>query len=70
MRLSRLGDRRGDAVIADLGIGQDDNLTGIARVGDDRLVAGHRRVEDDFAERLALGAGRISRKDRSVFERQ
>ena len=43
----------GDAVVADHRRGEADDLLGVARVGDDLLVAGHRGREDRLAERDA-----------------
>ena len=37
------------AVIADLRIGEDDDLAGIGGIGEDFLVAGQRGMEDHFA---------------------
>ena len=36
------------AVVADVGVGEGDDLTGVAGVGDDLLVAREHRVEHDF----------------------
>ena len=44
-----------DADDADVGEGEGDDLGGVGGVGQDLLVAGHRRVEADLADR---GAGR------------
>ena len=45
-RLEILGVR---AVVADVRVGERDDLPGVRRVGDDLLVAGHHRVEHHFA---------------------
>ena len=45
----RLHVRRRHAVVPDQRVGEDDDLAGVARVGDRLLVAGHRGVEDDLA---------------------
>src|ERR1035441_9954236 len=37
------------SVIADLGIGEDDDLAGIGGVGEDFLIAGESGVKDNFA---------------------
>ena len=42
-----------DADDADMGKGEGDDLRGVGRVGQDLLVAGHRRVEADLADRRA-----------------
>ena len=44
------------ADIADMREGEGDDLPGIGGVGEDFLVAGHRGVEADFADRVAGGA--------------
>ncbi len=61
--------RRG-AVVADLGVGQDDDLPGVGGVGEDLLIAGEGGVEDDFAGRLCRRAEALTAKDAPVFERQ
>ena len=38
-----------DAVVADVGVGEGDDLPGVGRVGDDLLVAGEDGVEHDLA---------------------
>ena len=59
-----------DAVVADQRIGHADDLAGVARVGQDLLIAGHRGVKDHLAERLAIGAKRRTHKSASVFKNQ
>ena len=59
-----------DAVVADVRIGQRDDLPAVARVGEDFLVAGQRGVEDDFAGGVAGGTDRGAVKDRAVCERK
>ena len=44
------------AVVADKRVGHVDHLTGVGRVGQYLLVAGHAGVEADLAEELALSA--------------
>ena len=41
---------------ADMREGEGDDLPGVGGVGEDFLIAGHRRVEADLADRLADGA--------------
>ena len=41
------------ADIADMGKGEGDDLAGIGGIGQNLLIAGHRRVEADFADRRA-----------------
>jgi hypothetical protein len=55
-----------DTVVADVGIGQGDDLTAVGRIGQDFLVAGQRGVEDDFADAAAAGADALALKHRSV----
>src|SRR5207342_1976797 len=44
-----------DAVVADVGVREGDDLARVAGVGDDLLVAGEHRVEHDLASRDASG---------------
>src|SRR4051812_6459969 len=44
------------ADIADMGESEGDDLPGKARISHDLLVTGHRGMEADFADRLALRA--------------
>ena len=53
-----------DAVVPDQGIGHCDDLSAIGGIGENFLIAGDRRVENDFAERLAPGAERFPFKNR------
>ena len=57
-----------DAVVADLRVGHRDDLAAVAGIGEDLLVAGHRRVEADFAVDFAIGADRSAGEDGAVFE--
>ena len=59
-----------DADIADMGKGEGDDLAGIGGVGEDLLVAGHRGVEADLADRLALGANSLTFDHRAVGKDQ
>src|SRR3546814_10396234 len=58
------------ADIADMGKGEVDDLPGIARVSHDLLLAGHRRVEADLANRLANRAEAASEQDGAVSKDQ
>src|SRR3546814_10465106 len=58
------------ADIADMGKGEVDDLPGIARVSHDLLIAGHRRVEADLANRLANRAEAASEQDGAVSKDQ
>ena len=57
-----------DAVVADFRIRHGDDLAAVAWVGEDFLVAGHRRVEANFAVDFAVGAECSAGKYRSVFQ--
>src|SRR4051794_38040601 len=68
MRSRRLRACCFDAVVADHGSGEADELLREARVGDDLLVAGHRRREDRLAAGEAGCADRVAREDRAVLQ--
>ncbi len=57
-----------DAVVADHRIGHRHDLAMIGGVGEDLLVAGHARVEDDLAIDLAPGSEGPTGEHRSVFQ--
>ena len=63
-----LGALRRDAVVPDHRRREGDELLGEARVGDDLLVAGHRRREDGLAVRDAERTDRAAAEDRPVLE--
>jgi hypothetical protein len=56
------------AVVADLRRGHAEDLAAVGGVGEDLLVAGHRRVEAHLARHGAGGAERLTEIDRAVFE--
>src|SRR5208282_4466713 len=58
------------ADVADVGIGEADDLAGVTRIGEDFLVAGERSIENDFAAAARAGAGKAALKYAPVFERQ
>ena len=58
------------AHIADMRKREGDDLAGIGRIGQDLLVAGDRRVEDELALMHAGTAATESEKDRAVRERE
>ena len=47
----------GDAVVADMRVGEHDRLTGVGRVSEHFLVTRHDGVEDDLACRRVTGPG-------------
>jgi len=52
--------------IADVRVGQRDDLAAVRRVGEDLLVAGHRGVEDHFTGRRSARADGAAPKHRPV----
>ena len=63
----------GHAVVADVGVGEGDDLPGVGRVGDDLLVAGQHGVEHDLAAGDAarrLGADGLALERRAVGQHQ
>jgi len=53
-----------------VGIGQANDLPGVARVGENFLVAGEAGIENDFAAAARDRAGRAAIKYAPVLERQ
>jgi len=58
------------ANIADVRIGQTNNLPGVAGVGENFLITGEAGVENDFAAAARDRACRASVKDAPVFQRK
>jgi len=56
------------ADIADMRIGERDDLARVARIGQDFLIPGDRGIEHHFADRRTGGADRMTTKDRAVGE--
>jgi hypothetical protein len=56
--------------VADVGIGEADDLAGVARIGEDFLVAGKTGIENDFAAAAGAGACRAPVKYAPVLERE
>ena len=54
--------------IANVRIGQSNNLPAVGRVRQNFLVAGHCRIEDDLANCLAFGADRNAAEDGPVLQ--
>ena len=72
-RTTRLVIVRVDAVVPDVRIRERDDLTGIARVGDDLLVARKRRVEHDLTSRdptRSVGTNQLALKHVPVSKHQ
>ena len=59
-----------DAVIPYQGIGEGHHLSGVGRVGQDLLIAGHAGVEHHFANAVRLGAEANSFVDGTIFQDQ
>ena len=58
------------ADVADVRVGEADDLAGITGVGEDFLIAGEAGVENNFAAAAAASAGGAAVKDAPVFERE
>src|SRR5262249_31059962 len=56
------------AVVADLGIGENDDLTGVGRIGEDFLIAGDGGIKNDFAGALGGRANTLALEDAAVFQ--
>src|SRR5262252_1307074 len=56
------------AVIANLGVGQNNNLPRIGRVSENFLVASDGSIKNDFAVAFAFGAVTFASKDAAIFE--
>ena len=58
----------GDAVVADLGGGHQDDLAPVGGVGEDLLVAGHGGVEDQFTGDFPATGEGSALKTGAVFQ--
>jgi hypothetical protein len=58
------------SVIANLRVGEDDNLAGVGRIGENFLIAGHGRIENDLAGPLGGRTKTLAFEDRAVFQGQ
>jgi len=67
---ARLDIFRIGAGIADMRIGQGDNLSGIGRVGENFLIAGHGGVEHHFTDSRASRSRSNTFKHRAPSERE
>src|SRR5215471_8613811 len=56
------------AVISDFRSGQNNNLSGIGRVGENFLVTSDGSIKNDFAVAFAFGAVTFASKDAPIFE--
>ena len=73
VRLARLVVDAGHAVVADVRVGERDDLAGVGRVGEDLLVTAQRGVEHDLAggdPGLGLGADQLAFEELAVAEYQ
>ena len=68
--LRRLEIRGVGAGVADVGVGQGDDLAEIGGVVEDFLIAGHGGVEDHLAHRLSGNADGAALEDRTILQRQ
>ncbi len=58
------------AVIADLGIGQDNDLAGVGGVGEDFLVTSQRGIKNYFPVTFAFRTVASAAEDPSIFQRK
>ena len=56
------------AGIADMRIRQRNDLTTVRWVCENLLIPGHRGIEDDLADRLAVGSDRGTFEDRTILK--
>ncbi len=70
MHLPRLHVFTVGARVANMRIGQCDDLAAIGRIREDLLVSRHSRVEDDLADGLAFGANRSAMENRAILKCQ
>ena len=70
MRLGRLEVFRIRTIVPDERKGHRHDLATVGRVGEDLLVAGHRRVEDDLAGACARRAEGLAGEHAAVLERE
>src|ERR1700680_2704703 len=58
------------AIVADFGIGQDNDLPGVGRIGENFLVTSDGSIKNDFAVAFAFGAVAFASEDSPVFQRK
>ena len=56
--------------VANVRIGECNDLAAIGRVREDLLVSRHSRIEYDLADRLAFGADRSTMENRAILKCQ
>jgi hypothetical protein len=56
------------AVVADLRVGENDDLAGIGRIGENFLVAGDGRIEDDLAGPVCARTKTAALEDGAVLQ--
>ena len=61
---------RGNAVVADVGVGERDDLARVRGIGDDLLITGHGGIKTYFAHRVAGGANASSLEHGAVGQYQ
>jgi hypothetical protein len=66
-RLHVLGRRAG---VADMRIGESDDLPAVGRIGKDLLVTGHCGIENDFADSLAVGTNGDAMENGAILQSQ
>jgi hypothetical protein len=68
--LARLDVFRVGPGVADVRVGERDDLAGVGGIGEDLLVTRHRGVEDHLSDRLAVGSDAAPAKNTPVGENQ
>ena len=68
IRTGRLVVRGTGSVVADLRIGEDDDLAGIGGIGEDFLIAGEGGIEDDLSGPLGGRTKTLALEDGAVFQ--
>ena len=68
VRPDRLAVIASRAVVADLGVCKNDDLSGIGWIGEDFLITGEGSIKDDLARTFNGRAKRAALEDRTVFQ--
>jgi len=58
------------AYVADVRVGETDNLAGVTGIGEDFLISGETGIENDFAAATGACARRSAVKDSPVLQRK